>query len=242
MEETWKPITGYEGLYEISSTGRVKSLPRFRNTGSRGYYSKEKILTPIRTCQVNLWKGGIKKTVSINQLMSIAFPSSREPLEGLLIKDIKGYEGLYAVSSCGKVWSYSNNKFLMPRHQRKTGYDKVHLGKDGKIRDFLVHRLVAEAFIPNPENKPQVNHLDENKTNNHVENLEWATRRENINYGTHNIRVAKANSRAVLCVETGLIYESAEVASRTLAITPSSISIALKYSHRTAGGFHWRRP
>ena len=240
MKETWKPITGYEGLYEISSIGRVKSLPRLRNTGSGGYYSKEKILTPFRAGQVNLLKGGAKKTFSINRLMSTAFPSSL--LEGLLIKDIKGYEGLYAVSSCGKVWSYTNNRFLIPRHQRRTGYDKVHLGKDGKIRDFLVHRLVAEAFIPNPENKPQVNHRDENKTNNHVENLEWVTRRENLNYGTHNIRVAKANSKAVQCVETGLIYESAAVASRALALAPSSICMALKYSHRTAGGFRWRRP
>ena len=242
MEETWKPIIGYESLYEISSTGRVKSLPKFRNTGSGGYYSKEKILTPFRAGQVNLLKGGVKTTFSINRLMSIAFPSSHKLLEGLLIKDIKGYEGLYAVSSCGKVWSYTNNIFLTPRHQRKTGYDRVHLVKDGKIREFLVHRLVAEAFIPNPENKPQVNHLDENKTNNHVENLEWATRQENINYGTHNIRAAKANSRAVQCVETGLIYESGVAASRTLAIVPSSISTALKYPHRTAGGFHWRRP
>ena len=242
MEETWKPITGYEGLYEISNMGRVKSLPRLHNNRGGGYYSKEKILTPIRTRQVNLSKGGVKITFSINQLMSIAFPSSHELLEGLLIKDIKGYEGLYAVSSCGKIWSYVNNRFLVPRHQRKTGYDKVHLVKDGQIRDFLVHRLVAEAFIPNPENKPQVNHLDENKTNNHIENLTWVTRRENVNYGTRNIRVAKANSKAVQCVETGLIYESTAVASRTLALAASSISMALKYSHRTAGGFHWRRP
>jgi hypothetical protein len=242
MGETWKPITGYEGLYEISDKGRVKSLSRFHNNRSGGYYSKEKILAPIRARQVNLCKGGVKITFSINQLMSIAFPSSHELLECLLIKDVKGYEGLYAVSSCGKVWSYTNNRFLIPRHQRKTGYDKVHLCKDGKIKDFLVHRLVAEAFIPNPENKPQVNHLDENKTNNHVENLEWATRRENTNYGTRTIRAAKANSKAVQCVETGLIYESAATASRTLALASSSISMALKHSHRTAGGFHWRRP
>lgn len=241
MKEIWKPITGYEGLYEISNLGRVKSLSRTHNNRSGGYYSKEKILTPIRTCQVNLSKGGVKRTFSINRLMLRAFSSSHELLEGLLMKDIKGYEGLYAVSSCGKVWSYINNRFLIPRHQRKTGYNKVHLAKDGKIRDFLVHRLVAEAFIPNPENKPQVNHLDEDKTNNHVENLKWTTRLENVNYGTRNIRAAKANSKAVQCVETGLIYESTAAASRTLALPASSISVALKYSHRTAGGFHWRR-
>ena len=171
--------------------------------------------------------------------MLIAFPS--EPLEGLLIKDIKGYEGLYVVSSCGKVWSYTNNRFLTPRHNKKTGYDRVHLCKEGKSREFLVHRLVAEAFIPNPENKPQVNHLDENKTNNHVENLAWVTRQENVNYGTRNIRAAKARSKAVQCIETGLIYESSAAASRALALSSASIFVALEHSHKTVGGFHWRR-
>ena len=73
------------------------------------------------------------------------------------MKDIKGYEGLYAVTSCGRVWSYRRNKFLAPA-TIKSGYNYVNLYKDGKKKFCRVHRLVAEAYIPNPDNLPQVNH------------------------------------------------------------------------------------
>jgi carboxypeptidase C (cathepsin A) len=85
-------------------------------------------------------------------------------------KDIEGYEGLYQVSKMGRVQLYKNNK----------GY-----------KHFQIHRLVAMAFIPNPDNLPQINHKDENKANNRVDNLEWCTRKYNHNYGTINIRISQ---------------------------------------------------
>ena len=88
------------------------------------------------------------------------------------MKDIKGYEGKYAVTTDGKVWSYLSNKFLTPFD--KNGYERVEL--QGK--PFLVHRLVAETYIPNIDNKPTVDHIDRNKHNNCVENLRWATFQE----------------------------------------------------------------
>ena len=94
------------------------------------------------------------------------------------MKDIKGYEGLYAVTSCGKVYSYKNKKFLKPR-KGSNGYFQVNLCKDGKMKQYLIHRLVAEAYIPNPDNLPQVDHIDGNKTHNYLNNLQWITNRDN---------------------------------------------------------------
>ena len=96
------------------------------------------------------------------------------------MKDVCGYEGLYKVDENGNVFSVRNNKFLK-RMTFPSGYEYVHLcnGK-GKTKLFRVHRLVAETFIPNPNNLPCVNHKDGNKLNNSVKNLEWCTHSENM--------------------------------------------------------------
>lgn len=122
-------------------------------------------------------------------------------------KDIKGYEGLYQVSTLGRVKSISYGKekilVLTPRTgSNKRKEVKVTLCKNGKRKYFLVHRLVAEAFIPNPNNVPQVNHKDENSINNIVTNLEWCTSKYNCNYGTRNERLAKANEGKIVSEET----------------------------------------
>ncbi len=104
-------------------------------------------------------------------------------------KDIKGYEGLYQVSNLGNVKSLKINKNLS---YRKSGRDRAYLTvsfrKDNASKSYYIHRLVAQTFIPNPENKPQVNHKDENTMNNCVDNLEWCTTRYNINYGTRSLK------------------------------------------------------
>lgn len=106
-------------------------------------------------------------------------------------KDIKGYEGLYQVSNLGNIKSLSRkrgNQFdyqeIIMKQGDYRGYKNVILQKDGKVKCFIVHRLVAEAFVPNPRNLPFVNHKDECKTNNTVDNLEWCTAKYNSNYGT----------------------------------------------------------
>lgn len=81
------------------------------------------------------------------------------------MRDIKDYEGLYGITSCGRVWSYRSKKFLKPANDG-SGYLKVALCKDKKRKWYYIHRLVAEAYIPNPENKLYINHIDENKANN----------------------------------------------------------------------------
>lgn len=112
------------------------------------------------------------------------------------------YEGLYQVSNWGRIMSlnYRNTgkAELMNPGTNTDGYFKVNLRKNGKRKMCYVHRLIAQTFIPNPENKSEVNHIDEDKTNNRVDNLEWKWHKDNINHGTHNERSAKARSKTVL--------------------------------------------
>lgn len=118
-------------------------------------------------------------------------------------KCIKDYEGLYMVSNCGRVKSFDRwvkgrngsvrlikGRILKPV-TNTFGYLQVGLFKNGKVKAFTVHRLVAEAFLPNPHNYPCVNHKDENKQNNNVSNLEWCTAQYNNTYGTRIERVAE---------------------------------------------------
>lgn len=105
-------------------------------------------------------------------------------------KDIKGFEGIYQVSNTGKVrsfprkvWNYTKPGRILKPHDNGHSYLNVRLVKEGyEQKHAYIHRLVAEAFIPNPENKEQINHLDFDKSNNHVDNLKWATRTENIRH------------------------------------------------------------
>ena len=112
------------------------------------------------------------------------------------------YEGLYQVSNFGNILSlnYRNTgrAELMNPWEDKDGYLKIGLRKNRKTDFILVHRLVAQTFLPNPDNYPQVNHKDENKANNRVENLEWCDGKYNHNYGTINQRISKANTNGKL--------------------------------------------
>lgn len=114
-------------------------------------------------------------------------------------KDITGYEGLYQVSNLGRVKStqyfHGTNERILKPISTHNGYFRVHLRKDGKLKTFKIHRLVAEAFIPNPDNLPQINHKDEDKTNNRVDNLEWCSARYNCNYGGRNELIRQYGGR-----------------------------------------------
>ena len=110
-------------------------------------------------------------------------------------RDIKGYEGRYQVSNLGRVkslnYNHTSREKILKAREDKVGYLYLNLYKNNKRKTHKVHRLVAQAFIENPNNYPQVNHKDENKSNNRVENLEWCTHRYNLNYGTRNQRASE---------------------------------------------------
>ena len=150
------------------------------------------------------------------------------------MKDIKNYEGLYAVTSCGRVWSYRLKKF-MKLWDNGHGYLKVRLKKDNKSKIFYVHRLVAEAYISNPENLPTVNHKDENKANNSVNNLEYCTDAYNNLYGSRATMLSPC-----ICVDTGYIYNSIAEASRANGASVCSISACCRGKSKTANGLHWQ--
>ena len=116
-----------------------------------------------------------------------------------LWKDIKDYEGHYQVSNWGRIKSikFGKERILKPVTDRH-GYLLVSLWKNNKQKTYKVHRLVAEAFIPNPYNLPQVNHKDENPLNNNVNNLEWCNSKYNCNFGTRIERISKRRSKTVL--------------------------------------------
>lgn len=154
-------------------------------------------------------------------------------------RDIKGYGGLYLVSNCGRVYGNESHTFLKP-YRNYNGYLKVDLYKDGKRVKYFVHRLVAETFIPNPNNYPQVNHKDENKENNFVSNLEFCDCKYNINYGTGHHRAAEKSKKPVFCIELNTLFESVTEASEITGICLQSISMCCRGNRKTAGHMHWR--
>ena len=174
-------------------------------------------------------------------------------------KDIKDFEGLYQISTYGRVKSLSKKvlqfgkykitkEFIMKVKKSKDGYNRIILCKNGKYSTFLVHRLVAEAFIPNPENLPYINHKDENSRNNDVDNLEWCTAKYNCNYGTHNEKLSrnhKLNKKTLQFDLNGRLvntWRSTSLASRKTGVSKSNIIACCnkKEHHKTAGGYIWR--
>lgn len=109
-------------------------------------------------------------------------------------REVKGYEGLYEVSNYGNVRRVGRTR-LFTGGVNHRGYKHVVLTKSGVKSTKLLHRLVAEAFVENPRKCPEVNHRDENKLNNHADNLEWCTHLENSNYGTRGKRIGESNKK-----------------------------------------------
>ena len=156
-------------------------------------------------------------------------------------KEIEGYEGLYWVSDQGRV---KNREGKILKSQNKDDYLRITLSKNNIKRKYFIHRVVALAFIPtsDPE-KTQVNHKDENKFNNRVDNLEWCTAKYNSNYGTRPEKISINKSKKVLCIETGETFKSARYAAKYYNLNLFMISNAAnpnQTNHKTAAGFHWQ--
>ena len=179
-KEIWKPVKDYEGLYEVSNYGNVKSLNRVETVGKLIRIRKERILKPC-----------------------------------------------------------VNSK----------GYLQVGLCKNGKITNKLIHRLVAEAFIPNTDNLQQVNHKGENKQNNCVWQLEWCTNKYNSNYGTRNERIRKRNTNGKLSKPVSQYtldgnyikeFSSTMEVQRQLGYHHTNISLCCNGKYKHAYGYKWK--
>lgn len=160
-------------------------------------------------------------------------------------KPIQGFEKYYYITKTGQVWSVRKNDFLK-KSKHKTGYFRVHLVGDNQKKIQYIHRLVAIAFLPNPNNLPQVNHKDENKENNNVNNLEWVTSKENCNWGTRNERIAKPKP-VIMCDKD--THKEIKAFSKVIdaylflnkPYNSSGIQKVLSGKRKSAYGYYWKR-
>ena len=158
-------------------------------------------------------------------------------------KPVVGYEGVYEVSSFGRVRSFKQTSKgkILKAFKDTSGYWRVCMNTN---EQHSVHRLVAQAFIPNPNNLPQVNHKDEDKTNNRVDNLEWCDRKYNMNYGTlQERRIRKVFKPILQYTKDGVFikeWESIVSAAQQTNISRKHISDCCCGRGKTAGGYVWK--
>lgn len=160
-------------------------------------------------------------------------------------KDIPNYEGIYQVSNLGnirKIWK-TKTTLCKPSYDSHK-YKQIVLTKDKKRKSYKVHRLVALAFIPNPNDYSEINHIDENKQNNNVKNLEWCSRIYNCNYGDRNYRCTRHRLRRIqqYDMQNNLVgeYQSLQEAEKITNINYQSISCCCRKIQNTAGGYIWK--
>ena len=156
---------------------------------------------------------------------------------------IEGFEN-YEVSNLGKVRNIKSGIMLKPWFT-KDGYLRHCLYKHNKRKNLLLHRIIATAFIDNPDEKPCVNHIDENKLNNDLSNLEWCTARENLIHGTRTKRAAEKCFKKVIQLDLNdnvlNEFESMKQAGQETGTSASHISHCCNGKRKSAGGYKWRK-
>ena len=155
------------------------------------------------------------------------------------MKDIPGFEGLYAITSCGKVWSYKTKRFL--KTYWVNGYEKVTLCHNYKKKRCRINRLVLMTYMPVEGSEDlQAAHIDGIKAHNWLNNLHWTTLLENMNEGGRNKKISDALSKPVYCEELNRVFKGGSAAARELGIRQAGISNCCRGKAKTAGGYHFR--
>lgn len=164
--------------------------------------------------------------------------------EDVEMKDIPDWEGLYAITRDGRVWSYRRKLFMKP-FDNGHGYLAVKLYKNGKQKNALINRLVALTWVPIPEElqgqRLDVAHLDSNKLNNHYTNLAWQTRAQNLDTDSFREKTRIREYSKIKCIETGEIFPSQAAAARWAGVHQYSVNRVIKGEVKTAGGYHFER-
>ena len=157
------------------------------------------------------------------------------------MEEWRSFNDKYEVSNFGKLRNKVTGHTLSQRMDRY-GYMVIGLSSEGKTRTETVHRVVAKTFIPNLGHKKQVNHIDGDKTNNRVENLEWCDASRNIRHRVYELGVNPLiQTKQILCVENGKVFPSVREAARWAGVPHNGIVLAAQHKpqHKTAGGYHW---
>lgn len=289
VEEIWKDIPSFEGRYQVSNCGRVRSV-RY-NALNRLDYNYLASNNSVGQKVVSILTRGKVTVYEIRYLMACAFlgydiSNSVKPkfihvdgnlhnihltnlriadysnLPGEVWRDIKGFEGIYQVSNKGRVKrlarvdSYVRSdtgkqcerpvgeKILKPTIT--SGYYEVNLRNLDANRYCRIHRLVAEAFIPNLENKPAINHIDGNKLNNNVDNLEWVTAKENVTHAAQTglrknpIKGVYRGPVKLQCTETGQMFDSIKCAAEALNLSYNYLNDCIR-AHKSCHGYTFQK-
>ena len=275
--EVWKDIPGYEELYQISNMGRARSKDRIRYQNHVSgkivpHTYKGKIIaldySMSATGCLNVYDCKKKETFSMHSLMCQLFGQKyadefyfgehiSPQLPGEIWKDIPGYEGLYQASTFGRIKRLEDEYQIVLKYWDFNGYPAVRLSKDNKQQDYTIHRLVAMTFLPNPENKTQVNHIDGNKYNSRLENLEWVTPSENMQHAVKTgllkydyeklnqyISLGRIKTQVpIKCIELNREFDSIMQASEILNISYSKLAYAVSKESKThkADGYTFER-
>lgn len=276
MSETWKDIPNFEELYQLSSMGRVRSKDRVYEQLNHGkvvkhfypgqlvYVDKSSSADAEGAQIVRLCCRRHHKKLSLIPLYAVMygqaaaealfFPNEfvRYPDEEW--RDIDGFDGRYQISNHGNIQhrvggdAYGGYTYLMMRTVNNVGYRSVSLYvSPRKARKYLIHQLVARAFIPNPENKPDVNHINGVKYDNFVENLEWVTPKENSEHAVRTGLISQAqvrqaqysnrinNGTRMYCPELHKIFLGYKAVRKFFGISSTTIN-AMLHDHLSYGG------
>lgn len=220
MVEKWAKIPGFP-KYEISNLGRIERIWSTKRTPVKVCKSDNYIYASLSYAPYK------SKQINVPRIMDQCFEEhiyrdhSNDDLEGEIWKDVVGWENYYEVSNLGRVRTRCHmrlsrcgseipvNVKMKQSYLDEDGYARISLYRGDESKLVGIHRVVAEAFIPNPENKPQVNHINGIKTDNRVENLEWVTNTENMQHSIkEGLRDTHVSSRPVIRLEDNKVFES----------------------------------